>query len=134
MQFKPEVKSQLSKYTTAAKLIIYNPERMTGFMKLLGSPEGAVTAVQTVMSVLEKKTPIPPEIAAMLGVSCYLIMVDVAQKATRVKPDPKLMKAVIGKIMDTITETSQGGAQPQQRPAQAQPRPGLLASMQGAPA
>ena len=106
---------------------------MKGFMQLLGSPDGAVTAVQTVLSIIEKKKPIPPEIAGILGVSCYLIMVDIAQQATKLKPDPALMKAVIGKIMDVTTETS-GLKLPGQEPQVAPQKPGLMASMQGAPA
>ena len=54
MKLNPADQSLLSKFTTVAKKIIYNPERMKQFLKMLGSKEGAVTAVQTVVAAIDK--------------------------------------------------------------------------------
>lgn len=123
-------KTLLAKYTMAAKKIIYDPEKMREFMKMLGTKEGALSAVHTVMAMISAHRQIPPQIAPLLGVNIYLAMVDVAQRATKHKADPGVMKQVISAITSAI-----GGQAPAQ-PQQPAPAPqGLVASqMQGAPA
>lgn len=121
----PQDKTLLEKYTQVAKKIIYEPNRMGKFMKMLGSKEGALTAVQTVVAAIEKIKPVPPQIAPLLGVNAYMLMVDIAQEVTQAKPDPAIIKEVIGTIVSAV------GA-----PAPAPQGQGMLAQMQeqGAPA
>lgn len=116
MAMNPQDKTLLEKYTQVAKKIIYEPNRMGKFMKMLGSKEGALTAVQTVVAAIEKIKPVPPQIAPLLGVNAYMLMVDIAQEVTQAKPDPAIIKEVIGSIMSAV------GAPPDQ---------GMLAQMQG---
>lgn len=134
MALDPNSKNSLMKFTMAAKKVIYNPERMKAFMQMLGSPEGAITAVQSVLAVIEKKRPIPPNVVPLLAVNCYLVMVDVAQAATKVKPDPGVMKQVIAAIMSKVQSTGQPTQAPAPQQAmqapQQQPR-GIIASRQG---
>lgn len=141
MALNPKSKSVLDKFTKVAKAIIYEPKRMMQFIQMLGSPEGAITAVQSVISVMEKKMPVPPDVLPLLGVNIYMAMVDIAQASTDVKADPGVMKKVISAIL-TKLEGSLQSAKPEQpipteQPAQAQPQAkpqGLMASMQGAAA
>lgn len=123
MQFNPQDKTMLQQFTMVAKKIIYEPSRMKTFMKMLNSKEGAVQAVHTVIAAIEKLKPIPPQIRGLLGVNTYLLMVDIAQEVTKMKPDTGIVKEVIGMIM---TETQAPAA-----PAPAAPQdPGMLAQMQ----
>ena len=140
MNLNPADKSLLSKYTTLAKKIIYNPERMKAFLKMMGSKEGAVTAVQTVLSAIDKLKPVPPQILPMLAVNCYMIMVDVAQEGTGQQADPGIMEEVVGMLLETAKGMSApaqppGGPAPEQPPGPpAAPSPGdqgMLAQMQG---
>ena len=96
-------------------------------MGMLGTPEGAVVAVHTVLGTIEQAKPVPPEIAKNLGVNVYLIMVDMAQNITGKEASPDVMKKVIGTI---LTEVHQSHGQPTPQ-APAQPM-GII--NQGAPA
>jgi hypothetical protein len=119
MAINPQDKTALDKFTMVAKKIIYEPARMKTFLKMLGSKEGALTAVHTVVAAIEKLKPIPPQIRSYLGVNAYMIMVDVAQEVTGAQADPGIVKEVVGNI---ISET-QGAPAPQGQP-------GMLAQMQ----
>lgn len=136
----PQAKSELEKFTMIAKKIIYNGERMKHFAAMLGAPESAVTAVQSVISVIERRKPVPDELIPLLGVNIYMAMVDVLQEASKternpegIKADPGVMKSVIGAILQKMKSSQpQQPTQPQpEQPAQPQ---GLLDQMQGAPA
>jgi hypothetical protein len=131
MALDPQSKEVLTKFSMVAKKIIYDPERMKQFMQMLGSTQGALAAVQTVMAVIEKQRPIPPEIAPYLGVNIYMIMVDVAQEVTQHKPSPEIIKGVIETIMKTV---QQSHGQQQAAPAQSPPQGIIGSQMQGAPA
>lgn len=129
MALDPQSKAELAKFTKIAKAIIYEPKRMKDFMQMLGTPEGAVTAVKSVIAVIEKNRPVPDQIQPTLGLNAYLAMVDVAQEATGFKADPGIVKKVGQAIITELTkQVQQPGAQPAQAPQ------GLMASMQGAPA
>lgn len=140
MAMNPEKKDQLTKLTAIAKAIVYEPNRMRQFIKMLGTPEGAVTAVKTVLGGIEQKMQIPPDVAPLLAVNAYMIMVDVAQEVVQAKPAPEVMKKVIGMILKEIMAAyAQPKAAPQGQPAQPMAQPqqpqqpaGLLA--QGVPA
>lgn len=141
MALNPQTKGLLDKFTQVAKKIIYNPDRMQQFMQMLGTPEGAITAVQSVISAIEKKMPVPPEIQPLLAVNCYMAMVDVAQEGTKVKADKEVMEQVIASILSKMTAQPDDAEQPGQPeepdampPEQQQQPQSLLASMQGAPA
>lgn len=121
MAIDPQVKDTLSKYTMVAKKIIYNPERMMKFMKMLGTKDGAINAVHTVVAAIDKLKPIPPQVVPLLGVNVYMLMVDVAQAATGHPPSPDIIKEVVGLILSEL-----GG---QQAPAP-QGQEGMLAQMQ----
>lgn len=113
----------LSKYSDVVKKIIYNPQRMSKFMEMLGTKEGAVTAVHTVVAAVGKLKPIPPTLIPLLGVNAYVLMVDVAKKVTDQDPDPQIMQDVVGQIM------AEGQAAQQPAPQQGPPQ-GMLAQMQ----
>lgn len=132
MQMNPQDKGVLEKYTKVAKKIVYNPERMKKFMRMLGTKEGAVTAVQTVVAAIDKLKPIPPQVLPMVAINTYMIMVDLAQDATGIKASPKILNEVIGLILQTAQGMTQQ-AQDQGPAPEAQPQ-GMLAQMQGAPA
>lgn len=136
MALDPQSKAELDKFTKIAKAIIYEPTRMKQFMTMLGTTEGAVTAVKSVIAVIEKKRPVPNAIQPTLGLNAYLAMVDVAQESTGFKADPGIVKKVGQSIITELTKQvqQQPGMQPAQpQPAQQAPQ-GLMASMQGAPA
>jgi len=122
MKLNSADQSVLSKYTLVAKKIIYNPERMKTFLKMLGSKEGAVTAVQTVVAAIDKLKPIPPQIVPMLAVNAYMIMVDVAQEGTGHQADPAIMEEVVGQILN-VAKGIAGPAKPPENP-------GMLSQMQ----
>jgi len=126
MALDPQSKDLLAKLTVVAKKIVYNPERMRKFMSMMGTPNGAITAVQSVISVIEQKTDVPPQILPLLGRNVYMVMVDVAQAATKLQPDPGIMKAVIAKILQQVPAAHQGMERDQPKPQ------GIIA--QGVPA
>lgn len=144
MALNPQSKGVLDKFTLVAKKIIYNPARMEQFMQMLGTPEGAITAVQSVISVMEKKMPVPPDVLPLLAVNIYLAMVDIAQESSKtkdapegIKADPGVMKKVISAILSKMNDSMQSGqptqgAQPEQMPPE-QPQ-GIVAGQMGAPA
>lgn len=107
MALDPKSKDLLAKLTVVAKKIVYNPDRMKQFMQMMGTPDGAITAVQSVISVIEQKTDIPPNILPLLGINIYMVMVDVAQAATKLQPDAGIMKAVIAKILQQVPSAQQ---------------------------
>lgn len=108
----------LTKFTALAKNIIYNADRMKKFMGMMGTPEGAVIAVHTVLGTIEQAKPVPPEIAKNLGVNAYLIMVDMAQNVTGKQASPDVMKKVIGTILTEVNQTHGQSAPAPQAPAQ----------------
>ena len=126
MALDPQSKDLLAKLTVVAKKIVYNPERMKQFMQMMGTPDGAITAVQSVISVIEQKTDIPPNILPLLGINIYMVMVDVAQAATKLQPDAGIMKAVIAKILQQVPSA-------QQNMEKDQPQ-GIVAPNMGVPA
>jgi hypothetical protein len=127
----------LAKYTALAKDIIYNADRFSKLRKMMGSPQGAVLAVKTVLGAIEQAKPIPPELARNLAVNTYLVLVDMAQAASEqedevpVKASPEKMKQVIGMLLKETNLThgpgAQQGAQPPQGQPPAPPQGGILA-------
>lgn len=121
----------LTKYTLLAKHVIYDPRRMSVFAKMLGTPDGAVVAVKTVMGAIEQAKPIPPTLARQLAVNCYLIMVDVMQNATKKQASPDRMKQVISTLLSATDLTHPN--QPQQASQQPATQ-GIIGAAQGVPA
>lgn len=117
MALKPDQKTALAQFTTAAKAIIFNAERFKPMLKLMDTKSGAIQAVQAVMSGIEQKKPIPPDIAMLLAINIYVLLVDMAQDATGMKADKGIVQGVIAALMKTTLD-SHGKARPQQaRPA-----------------
>ncbi len=131
----PQDQALLTKYTLAAKKIIFNAGRMREFMKMLGSKEGALQAVHTVIAMVEKVKQVPPQIIPYLSANIYMVMVDVAQSVTGRKADPGIVKEVLESIMESV-KTSHG--KPPSAPMQAQSTPaqsaGIIGSQIGAAA
>jgi hypothetical protein len=118
----PKTKDLLTKFTLAAKTYIYDPDRFKMLLKMLGTEPGAIMAVQTVISAVEKAKPIPPSILKLLAINVYVVMVDMAQRVTKIKAAPEVMMKVIGKLMSQIVSTPPGQKPPVQQPGQpAQP-------------
>lgn len=114
MPMNPQKKARLAQLNEAVKAIIYKPERMQAFLKLLGTKEGAVSAVQTVLAAIEQRTRIEPEVYPLLAVNAYMLMVDVAQEVMQRKPSPEILREVIGILLKT---TAQAGRQSPAQPA-----------------
>lgn len=93
------MKSEIDKYITAAKMIVYDKERADIFLPMLETQSGAVHAVLNVVGALEKRKPIPPQVKPILLAQIYLMMVDVAMMATGDKPDKNVMKATLAVIL-----------------------------------
>jgi len=127
MAIQPQDKDALMRFTLVAKKIIFDAPRMQQFMQMLGSKQGALTAVHTVIGAIEQHRPIPASIRPLLGVNAYMLIVDMLQDATGKKADPGILQAVVKAILQ---ETRGQPAQPQ---APAQPR-GLINQTAGVPA
>lgn len=121
MALAPQQKNALVQYTTIAKAIIFNAERMKKFLTMLDTKQGAITAVKTVMGAIEQKKPIPKDITMLLAINIYILMVDMAQDATDMKADKNIVQGVITAIMKS-TMDSYGGKTQQPAPT-AQPMP-----------
>lgn len=101
----PQRKQTLTSFTTAAKAVIYNTKRMQGLLPMMSTPDGAIQAVQTIVGAIEQKKPVPPDIAPLLGVNIYMLMVDMAHKVTGENPDPGIVKTVMGRILATMNQS-----------------------------
>jgi hypothetical protein len=129
----PQDQQLLTRLTMAAKKIVYDPQRFKVFLKMLGTKDGAIIAVHTVLAVIQKATQVPPELLPQLGVNTYLIMVDVAQSATGHKADPKIVHDVIQQIMSESATQPASASQPAPSPAQSTPpAQGIIGAQMGA--
>lgn len=126
-----QAKDTLMKFTMAAKVIIYNPERAKQLITLIATQPGAITAVHTVMQAIGTKQQVPPDIAPMLGVNIYMMLVAMAQEVTGQKPDPKIMQGVMKSLVQSLNKPSDPKASP---PIQSNPpaQGGLIANAMGA--
>ena len=141
MAMDPQRKERLSQYTTAVKGVIYNPARMQEFLPMLDTKNGAIQAVQAILSVIEQKKPIPPDVAPLLGVNTYMLLVDMAQEIVGTAPDPEVVKGVIGELLSTLqqsygeqgeTPAMEGAAPEQVQEQQAEMPQGLVGRQMGA--
>ena len=129
----PQDQQLLTKLTLAVKKIVYDPARFKTFLKMLGTKDGAIVAVHTILAVIGKATQIPPQLMSQLGVNAYLIMVDVAQQATGHKADPQIVHQVIQQIMSESATQPSAPSQPAPAPAQSAPAPqGIIGAQMGA--
>lgn len=130
----PQRKGALMQLTTAAKAIIFDANRMREFLPMMDTKSGAIQAVQAVVSVIEQKKPIPPDLAPLLAVNVYMLMVDMAKEITGMEPDAGIVKGVVGEILATMAQShgrqgqmAQPGGQPgQAAPAQQPPQGGII--------
>lgn len=116
----------ITKYTNAAKHVIYDPSRFKHLLGMLGTKAGAIQAVHLVMAIIEKNKPIPPAIAKQLGVNIYLLMVDVAEQVTKHQADPQIVHDVVGQLSGSIDKTHPVPA--------TMPSQGIIGSQMGAAA
>lgn len=119
----PKSKDTLTRFTMVAKGIIYKYERAKTLISMLGTKEGAMQAVSTVMAIIEKSKPVPDNLAPLLAVNTYLLLVEVAQKSTMKKADPGIMHDVMEKLMQGVAKASEernAYLQSKQQPAQPQ--------------
>ena len=115
-------KDILSKLTTIAKIIIFDAKRMGQFLKMMDTKSGAVAAVSAVTGAIEQKKNIPAEVAPLLAVNIYMLMVDMAQDVTKRKANQGSMMAVIGMLLKGAGYSQgQQQQQPPQQPQQQQP-------------
>lgn len=120
----PQKKSRLMKFTTAAKHIIFDAGRMKQFLQMLDTGAGAIKAVQTVIGVIETKYPVPKDIAPLLAVNIYMLLVDMAQEIMGVKPDKQTVMQTAGAVMKAAFDTpALSDKAPIQAPAQPPPQP-----------
>lgn len=121
----PQRKNALMQYTNAAKSILFDAKRMREFLPMMDTKSGAIQAVQAVVSVIEQKKPVPPDIAPLLAVNTYMLMVDMAREITGMEPDPEIVKGVVGEILATMKQ-SHGAQQAPQQPQAPQPPAGII--------
>lgn len=103
-----ERKNLLEKYTLLARDFIYNPERMREFLKMMGSKQGTVIAVQTVMEAIHAKREVPPDISPLLAINIYMTLVDQAQLITGRKIDPRIIDEVVTMLLQFMKNSRQG--------------------------
>lgn len=108
---EPQNKQTLASFIMAAKVVIYDANRMRDLLPMMDTPDGAIQAVQTIIGAIEQKKQIPPDVAPLLGMSVYMLMVDMAHNVTGEQPDPGIVKSVIGKIMGTLATAYRGQKQ-----------------------
>lgn len=101
----PNTKGALLKFTNGAKAIIYNEQRLRQLLPMLESRHGAMQAVQTIMSVIEQKKPIPPAVAPYLAVNIYMLLVDMAHNITGEDPDKEIVKSVVAELLTMVSGT-----------------------------
>lgn len=130
MATTPQEQDVLMKFTLAAKKVIFDPERMKGFLQMLGSQEGALQAVHTVIAIIGQQREIPTNIIPLLGVNVYMVMVDLAQDITHRKADPKILSAVIKSILSSAQAAHAPQQVAQAQPAPQQP-PGIIGQQMG---
>jgi len=111
----------LSKLLAIAKMAVYDKKRAAQYLPMLDTQLGAVTAVMGVLAAMQMKTKIPHQVAGMLGVNIYLMMVDVAMAASGVKPDIAIMKATMSALMDKLAKGAGQQPAPVAQPEVAQP-------------
>lgn len=122
----PQRKGALTQFITAAKSIVFDAKRMSQFLPMMDTKSGAIQAVQSVIAVIEQKKPVPPDLAPLLGVSVYMLMVDMAKDVTGMAPDPEIVKGVAGEILAAIGQAYGGQAPVQQGPAAPQSQGGII--------
>ncbi len=110
------MKQDLAQFMDAAKVVVYDRKYAPQFVDLIETQQGAIDAVISVVSVIEQRKPIPPQVLSSLAVSIYLMMVDVAMAATGEAPDKATMKQTISAIL-----SSMGGGKKQAQPTLEQP-------------
>ncbi len=99
----PNTKGALLKFTNGAKAVIYNEQRLRQLLPMIESRNGAIQAVQTIMSVIEQKKPIPPAVAPYLAVNIYMLLVDIAVETTGDTPDKKIVQSVIAELLTMVS-------------------------------
>ena len=110
MAMDEQIKDRLMRFTLAAKAVIYDSARMQKFLQMIETNKVAITAVQSVMGLIEQKKQIPADLAPLLAVNIYMLMVDMAQAVTGRKPSQAIVLNVIKTIMQSIKPVAQPAA------------------------
>jgi hypothetical protein len=105
MALQPDQKTALAQFTVAAKSIIFNAERFKPLLELMDTKTGAIQAVHSVMGGIEQKKPIPQNIAMLLAINIYVLLVDMAQDATDMKADKGIVQGVIAELMKSTLQS-----------------------------
>lgn len=108
----PQKKTALMEFTVLAKSIIFNEKRLQELIPMMGTPDGSVQAVQAVVGALEQKKPVPPDVAPLLGMNVYMLLVDMAHQVTGDEPDEQIVLSVIKMIFQSMKERGGGEAMP----------------------
>lgn len=107
----------LTKFTLLAKNFIYDADRFSKLLHMMGTPHGAVMAVHTVIGAIAQAKAVPPSIVHQLAFNCYTLMVEMAEKVTGKKASPEVMQNVTAAIMHATNSMLGGSQQPAQKPA-----------------
>lgn len=120
---EPKKKTVLMEFTVLAKAVIFNEQRLQELVPMMGTPDGSVQAVQAVVGAIEQKKPVPPDVAPLLGMNIYMLLVDMAQQITGDQPDEQIVLEVIKMIFVAMKERGGGEGTPGEQ-AQDQMQPG----------
>lgn len=130
----PQRKTDLLEFTVLAKAVIYNKDRMAQLIEMMETPEGAVQAVHAVVAAIEQRKRVPANVAPLLGMNVYLLMVDSAAQITGEQPDPEIVQSVVMTLLQefagTHAERPAGPAEEASAPP-AGPAGGLIGAAMG---
>ena len=99
-----DYKDTMLRLIIAAKTILYDAKRMQPLLGMMSTKDGALNAVHTVMAAIQRKKPIPSDMAPLVGVSILMLIVDVAKQVTGKSPAPALLNDVAKTLMQNVGE------------------------------
>lgn len=111
------MKSELDKFVVLAKAVIYDAKRAKVLIPMMDTQAGAVQAVMSVMAGIEGQREVPNQLQPLLGVSIYMLMVDLAMQVTGEQPDKAIMKKTMAAIMSSAGAGRQSQVLAQKKPS-----------------
>lgn len=124
------LKRMLEPYQLVVRYILADADRATKLIRMLGTQDGALLVVKTVMSVVETKQKIPPQIAPMLAIFIIAKLLKMAKEANGSEPPPKVLDQVMMKLLNDVSKIipingpqAAPGAMQQPSPTQPAPQP-----------
>ena len=115
----PNYQDAMEKFVSAAKFIIYDKSRADSLLKMMATESGAIIAVHTVVAAIEQHKPVPKEIAPLLGVAIFSMLVALLKKVFGKTPPPNALKAITVKIMTGVASAGEQAQSNPQAPAPA---------------